>query len=78
MLRPLDLAVNCRVKRDHHLLRLESSSTTAPTGGLAQGARSGYRQLLQGRPHQACQKTGPGGRPGPQKNPSSSSMKPPS
>ncbi|CAO0822578.1 hypothetical protein DFAR_3180006 [Desulfarculales bacterium] len=33
LLRPLDLAVNCRVKRDHHLLRLESSSTTAPTGG---------------------------------------------
>ncbi|CAO0820998.1 hypothetical protein DFAR_2050015 [Desulfarculales bacterium] len=33
MLRPLDLAVNCRVKHDHHLLRLESSSTTTPTGG---------------------------------------------
>ncbi|CAO0822559.1 hypothetical protein DFAR_3170018 [Desulfarculales bacterium] len=33
MLRPLDLAVNCRVKRNHHLLRLKSSSTTAPTGG---------------------------------------------
>ncbi|CAO0819828.1 hypothetical protein DFAR_1130001 [Desulfarculales bacterium] len=33
MLRPLDFAVNCRVKRDHHLLRLESSSTTASTGG---------------------------------------------
>ncbi|CAO0821123.1 hypothetical protein DFAR_2120012 [Desulfarculales bacterium] len=33
LLSPLDLAVNCRVKRDHHLLRLESSSTTAPTGG---------------------------------------------
>ncbi|CAO0824391.1 hypothetical protein DFAR_630030 [Desulfarculales bacterium] len=33
LLRLLDLAVNCRVKRDHHLLRLESSSTTAPTGG---------------------------------------------
>ncbi|CAO0823186.1 hypothetical protein DFAR_3500004 [Desulfarculales bacterium] len=33
LLRPLDLAVNCRVKRDHHLLRLESSSTTAPTSG---------------------------------------------
>ncbi|CAO0821482.1 hypothetical protein DFAR_2390007 [Desulfarculales bacterium] len=32
MLRPLDLAVNCRVKRDHHLLRLESSSITVPTG----------------------------------------------
>ncbi|CAO0822907.1 hypothetical protein DFAR_3370005 [Desulfarculales bacterium] len=32
MLRPLDLAVNCRIKRDHHLLRLEFSSTTAPTG----------------------------------------------
>ncbi|CAO0819870.1 hypothetical protein DFAR_1150028 [Desulfarculales bacterium] len=31
--RPLDLAVNYRVKRDHHLLRLEFSSTTAPTGG---------------------------------------------
>jgi putative transposase len=33
LLRPLDLAVNCRAKRDHHLLRLESSSTTAPTDG---------------------------------------------
>ncbi|CAO0822986.1 hypothetical protein DFAR_3400005 [Desulfarculales bacterium] len=33
VLRPLDLAVNCRVKRDHHLLRLESSFTTAPTDG---------------------------------------------
>ncbi|CAO0824199.1 hypothetical protein DFAR_490011 [Desulfarculales bacterium] len=33
LLRPLALAVNCGVKRDHHLLRLESSSTTAPTGG---------------------------------------------
>ncbi|CAO0823805.1 hypothetical protein DFAR_3920013 [Desulfarculales bacterium] len=33
MLQPLDLTVNCRVKLDHHLLRLESSSTTAPTGG---------------------------------------------
>ncbi|CAO0823241.1 hypothetical protein DFAR_350001 [Desulfarculales bacterium] len=33
LLRPLDLAVNCRAKRDHHLLRLESSSTTATTGG---------------------------------------------
>ncbi|CAO0820622.1 hypothetical protein DFAR_2860009 [Desulfarculales bacterium] len=33
LVRPLDLAVNCRVKLDHHLLRLESSSTTAPTGG---------------------------------------------
>ncbi|CAO0819595.1 hypothetical protein DFAR_1020005 [Desulfarculales bacterium] len=33
MLRPLDLAVNCRVKRDHHLLRLESSFTTPPIGG---------------------------------------------
>ncbi|CAO0822932.1 hypothetical protein DFAR_3380015 [Desulfarculales bacterium] len=29
----MDLAVNCKVKRDYHLLRLESSSTTAPTGG---------------------------------------------
>ncbi|CAO0823130.1 hypothetical protein DFAR_340013 [Desulfarculales bacterium] len=33
LLNPLDLAVNCRVKRDHHLLRLEFSSTTAPTDG---------------------------------------------
>ncbi|CAO0822052.1 hypothetical protein DFAR_2800013 [Desulfarculales bacterium] len=33
MPRPRGLAVNCRVKRDHHLLRLESRSTTAPTGG---------------------------------------------
>ncbi|CAO0823990.1 hypothetical protein DFAR_4000029 [Desulfarculales bacterium] len=33
LLRPLDLAVNCRAKRDHYLLRLESSSTTAPTDG---------------------------------------------
>ncbi|CAO0824589.1 hypothetical protein DFAR_710052 [Desulfarculales bacterium] len=33
LLRPLDLVVNCRVKRDHQLLRLESSSTTAPIGG---------------------------------------------
>ncbi|CAO0824301.1 hypothetical protein DFAR_570014 [Desulfarculales bacterium] len=33
MLRPLDLTVNCRVKRDHHLLRLKSSSTTVPTDG---------------------------------------------
>ncbi|CAO0821565.1 hypothetical protein DFAR_2480015 [Desulfarculales bacterium] len=33
LLRPLALAVHCRVKRDHHLLRLESSSTTAPTSG---------------------------------------------
>ncbi|CAO0819726.1 hypothetical protein DFAR_1100020 [Desulfarculales bacterium] len=33
LLRPLDLAVNCKAKRDHHLLRLESSSTTATTGG---------------------------------------------
>ncbi|CAO0821428.1 hypothetical protein DFAR_2330015 [Desulfarculales bacterium] len=33
LLRPLDLAVNCEAKRDHHLLRLESSSTTATTGG---------------------------------------------
>ncbi|CAO0823385.1 hypothetical protein DFAR_3690025 [Desulfarculales bacterium] len=33
MLRLLDLAVTCRVKLDHHLLRLKSSSTTAPTGG---------------------------------------------
>ncbi|CAO0823662.1 hypothetical protein DFAR_3820016 [Desulfarculales bacterium] len=33
LLSPLDLAVNCRVKRNHHLLRLESNSTTAPTGG---------------------------------------------
>ncbi|CAO0823407.1 hypothetical protein DFAR_3690047 [Desulfarculales bacterium] len=32
LLQPLDLAVNCRAKRDHHLLRLESSSTTTPTG----------------------------------------------
>ncbi|CAO0819906.1 hypothetical protein DFAR_1190004 [Desulfarculales bacterium] len=32
LLRPLDLTVNCRVKRDNHLVRLESSSTTAPTG----------------------------------------------
>ncbi|CAO0821051.1 hypothetical protein DFAR_2090029 [Desulfarculales bacterium] len=31
LLKPLDLAINCRVKRDHHLLRLESSSTTATT-----------------------------------------------
>ncbi|CAO0824417.1 hypothetical protein DFAR_630056 [Desulfarculales bacterium] len=29
----LDLAVNCRVKHDHHLLRLESSSTTTATTG---------------------------------------------
>ncbi|CAO0819801.1 hypothetical protein DFAR_1110071 [Desulfarculales bacterium] len=29
--RPLNLTVNCRVKRDHYLLRLESSPTTAPT-----------------------------------------------
>ncbi|CAO0819985.1 hypothetical protein DFAR_1260038 [Desulfarculales bacterium] len=33
LLRPLDLAVNCRVKPNHHLLHLKSSSTTAPTGG---------------------------------------------
>ncbi|CAO0823964.1 hypothetical protein DFAR_4000003 [Desulfarculales bacterium] len=33
LLQPLDLAVNCRIKRDHHLLRLESCSTTALTGG---------------------------------------------
>ncbi|CAO0820757.1 hypothetical protein DFAR_1860041 [Desulfarculales bacterium] len=33
LLRPLNLAVNCRVKRDRHLLRLGSSSTTAATGG---------------------------------------------
>ncbi|CAO0824080.1 hypothetical protein DFAR_4040039 [Desulfarculales bacterium] len=32
LLRPLNLAVSCRVKRNHHLLRLESSSTTATTG----------------------------------------------
>ncbi|CAO0822422.1 hypothetical protein DFAR_3020003 [Desulfarculales bacterium] len=31
MLRPLNLAVNCRAKRDHHLLCLKSSSTTSPT-----------------------------------------------
>ncbi|CAO0819632.1 hypothetical protein DFAR_1040019 [Desulfarculales bacterium] len=33
LLKLLDLAVNCRVKRDHHLLRWEDSSTTAFTGG---------------------------------------------
>ncbi|CAO0821289.1 hypothetical protein DFAR_2220004 [Desulfarculales bacterium] len=33
LLNLLDLAVNCRVKRDHHLLRLEFSSTTATIGG---------------------------------------------
>ncbi|CAO0824133.1 hypothetical protein DFAR_410006 [Desulfarculales bacterium] len=33
LLRPLGFATNCRVKRDHHLLRLEFSSTTATTGG---------------------------------------------
>ncbi|CAO0824799.1 hypothetical protein DFAR_920021 [Desulfarculales bacterium] len=33
LLRPLDLAVNYRVKLGHHLLRLESSSTTALTDG---------------------------------------------
>ncbi|CAO0820239.1 hypothetical protein DFAR_1450027 [Desulfarculales bacterium] len=33
LLGALDLAVNCKVKRDHHLLRLESSSSTALTGG---------------------------------------------
>ncbi|CAO0824498.1 hypothetical protein DFAR_670007 [Desulfarculales bacterium] len=32
LLGPLGLAVNCRVKRDHLLLRWESSSTTSPTG----------------------------------------------
>ncbi|CAO0824859.1 hypothetical protein DFAR_950033 [Desulfarculales bacterium] len=30
----LDRTINCRVKRGHQLLRLESSSTTAPTGGF--------------------------------------------
>ncbi|CAO0820962.1 hypothetical protein DFAR_2040002 [Desulfarculales bacterium] len=33
LLRLLNLAVNCKVKRDHHLLRWESSPTTAPTDG---------------------------------------------
>ncbi|CAO0821135.1 hypothetical protein DFAR_2150001 [Desulfarculales bacterium] len=33
LLRPLNLAVNCKVKLDHHLLRWKSSSTAAPTGG---------------------------------------------
>ncbi|CAO0821793.1 hypothetical protein DFAR_2650012 [Desulfarculales bacterium] len=31
LLMPLDLVVNCKVKRDQHLLRLEFSSTTATT-----------------------------------------------
>ncbi|CAO0821321.1 hypothetical protein DFAR_2240004 [Desulfarculales bacterium] len=31
LLRPLNLAVNCRIKRDYRLLRLEASSTTAFT-----------------------------------------------
>lgn len=33
LLIPLDLAINCRVRRDHHLLRLESDAAPAPTGG---------------------------------------------
>ncbi|CAO0820208.1 hypothetical protein DFAR_1430022 [Desulfarculales bacterium] len=35
------LAVNCRAKRDHHLLRLEFSSITAPTGGSLFSQKSG-------------------------------------
>ncbi|CAO0821771.1 hypothetical protein DFAR_2620018 [Desulfarculales bacterium] len=33
LLRPLDLTVNCRVKRNYHLLRLKFSSTIATIGG---------------------------------------------
>ncbi|CAO0822523.1 hypothetical protein DFAR_3150003 [Desulfarculales bacterium] len=47
----------------HHLTGLHSGTLQAK---LRQ-ARSGYRQLLQSRPHQTHQKTGPENRPGPQK-----------
>lgn len=33
LLIPLDIAVNCRVKRDRHVLKLESNTTPAHTGG---------------------------------------------